>query len=520
MSAFKIFYSWQSDIPKTRAFIRKQIDDAIRFINETETIEAERDEATKGLTGSPNIVESLYKKIESCDLFIADITSCYKGVHREDKMSPNPNVLLELGFAAKCLGWSNIICLCNSDNKSNYPFDIAQNRITSFSLNNNNPQKEADRVAKIIYDHVIALQSKGPRVKKGEAFHIVGSYNLATKKVEERLIFREQNNILNYNEKTERFIQLARKEVERINSIVIDHQASLSEIQIKHTLLSLSQIDDWGLNNKADKVTVPNAGILKRLAKKYLDIELIDTFFDIGALKRVYPSYHGEERLIGTETEKRKFNLIIRLLNTLELIDVRNKYLKTFDDCALLPLAIHNCTTVADHDIRVVLHVEIGELFVPSRNLICEELRGVEGVLYNHIDSEEPSIMEELLSLQEDGTIHFDYCPKTESDSFIPSFTPPTVFGNNSRMGSDSYEYEKEIKNLISYPVGENYYEFDINSLRPNETKWLGPLLLLKPVDNELRIRYNITSQKSSGDISRVLSWNQNSLKRLADSSC
>ena len=58
MQTFKIFYSWQSDLPgsKTRNFIRGCIDEAIELAQETEAIEAERDEATMGTTGAPDIV--------------------------------------------------------------------------------------------------------------------------------------------------------------------------------------------------------------------------------------------------------------------------------------------------------------------------------------------------------------------------------------------------------------------------------------------------------------------------------
>lgn len=510
MSSFKIFYSWQSDIPTIKAFIRRVIDSAIFLLDETETIEAERDEATKGLTGSPNIVESIYKKIESCDLFIADITSCYKGVYREDKMSPNPNVLLELGFAAKCLGWDRIICLCNSDKKSNYPFDIAQNKVISFSLENTNSDKALKQLAKYVCGQVTALQSKGPKAKNGQALHIVGSYSPETRMVEENISFKDLKNHLGYKEKTEQLIQHAREEVEGIDSIIIDHQASLSEVQSQYALSSLSQFSDFGLNYKADKVTVPNVEIQKRLAKLYLDVNLTDAFFDIGALKKVYPNYLGGIKLIGNESEKEKYNRLIFFFKTLEQIDVRHKFIKTFSDCSLLPLAIHNCSAVSDHDIRVVLRVEIGEIIVPNRNLLCEELRGQEDILYYRAEDNNPSIMEELISLQEDGTIHFDDYLTAESDYHIPLLTSQFMYENKKRLGSDTYEYEKEIKKLIASPVGENYYEFDINSLRPNETKWLGPLLLLKPIDNELKIRYDITSQKSSGDVSRVLYWKQN----------
>ena len=54
MQKFKIFYSWQSDLPgnKTRNFKRECINVAIDLVQESEAIEAERDEATMGTTGS------------------------------------------------------------------------------------------------------------------------------------------------------------------------------------------------------------------------------------------------------------------------------------------------------------------------------------------------------------------------------------------------------------------------------------------------------------------------------------
>ena len=106
MQKFKIFYSWQSDLPgnKTKNFIRECIDEAIDVAQESEAIEAERDEATTGTTGSPNIVTTLFSKIDNCDLFIADLSLCFTEDRQNEKKSPNPNVLLELGYAVKTLG--------------------------------------------------------------------------------------------------------------------------------------------------------------------------------------------------------------------------------------------------------------------------------------------------------------------------------------------------------------------------------------------------------------------------------
>lgn len=110
MRVFKIFYSWQSDLPgnKTRYFIKDCIDDAIELALSCEAIEAQRDEATQGTTGSPNIVTTLFSKIDDCDLFVADLSLCFTKDQGE-KRSPNPNVMLELGYAVKTLGWERII---------------------------------------------------------------------------------------------------------------------------------------------------------------------------------------------------------------------------------------------------------------------------------------------------------------------------------------------------------------------------------------------------------------------------
>ena len=153
MNKFKVFYSWQSDLPKdlTRNFIRKCIDEAIDLAEESEAIEAVRDEATTGVTGSPNIVTTLFDKIDGCDLFIADISLCFAEIQNNKKKSPNPNVMLELGYAVKRLGWERIICLCNVDFGSEYPFDIAHNRITGYSLVGKSKKEVEGELAKIIF---------------------------------------------------------------------------------------------------------------------------------------------------------------------------------------------------------------------------------------------------------------------------------------------------------------------------------------------------------------------------------
>ena len=60
----------------------------------------------------PGII-TIYKKIDSADIFVADVTIInpeYTG-----RKTPNPNVMIELGYAIKALGWQRILLLYNGD---------------------------------------------------------------------------------------------------------------------------------------------------------------------------------------------------------------------------------------------------------------------------------------------------------------------------------------------------------------------------------------------------------------------
>lgn len=127
-----IFYSWQSDIKSSRNFISDCLDRLEKRMKDIVLCDIDRD--TQGLAGAPDIGDSIYEKIDSADIFIADVTIInqdYAG-----RKTPNPNVLIELGYAIRALGWDRIILLYNKDfgEIEELPFDINHRRITSFSL--------------------------------------------------------------------------------------------------------------------------------------------------------------------------------------------------------------------------------------------------------------------------------------------------------------------------------------------------------------------------------------------------
>lgn len=130
-----VFYSWQSDRPnKTcRNFIQAALKEAIRGINrELEVLVAERgesltiDQDTKGVPGTPEIFNTILDKIEVCRIFAPDLTIVAKT--DSGKSIPNPNVMVEYGWALSVLGRerSRFIPIMNTvyGDANQLPFDL------------------------------------------------------------------------------------------------------------------------------------------------------------------------------------------------------------------------------------------------------------------------------------------------------------------------------------------------------------------------------------------------------------
>jgi hypothetical protein len=129
-----VFFSWQVDtssregrnlieraLEKATAAVRSDatVDEAVR-----NDIEVDRD--TKGIPGSPPIVETIFRKIDSAAVFVPDLT--FIGRRPDGRPTPNPNVLIEYGWALKALGHGRIIPVMNvaygRPNPIDMPFDL------------------------------------------------------------------------------------------------------------------------------------------------------------------------------------------------------------------------------------------------------------------------------------------------------------------------------------------------------------------------------------------------------------
>lgn len=129
---FIIFYSWQSDRDpnSTRHFIREALDIAVRKLaREMEVEDVLRiDQDTQGVPGHPEIFRTICEKIDSCAIFVADLT--YVGATETGEIIPNPNVAIELGYALKSIGPDRYIAVMNTayGGPENLPFDLKHRR--------------------------------------------------------------------------------------------------------------------------------------------------------------------------------------------------------------------------------------------------------------------------------------------------------------------------------------------------------------------------------------------------------
>jgi hypothetical protein len=164
---FTIFYSWQSDLPKptNQNGIRKSIRSAINLV-EDELIDSriDIDEATRNTTGSPNIPLTIFNKISSCDVFICDLTTINRDSNGIRKV-PNPNVLIELGYAIATLGWERIIMLFNTNFGSfpkDLPFDIDRHRASPFLIKDNSDKEGKNKLTQLLNTAIYPILKESP----------------------------------------------------------------------------------------------------------------------------------------------------------------------------------------------------------------------------------------------------------------------------------------------------------------------------------------------------------------------
>lgn len=133
-----VFYSWQADTPPKvgRTFIEKSLGKAIEQLAADVSVDVAIreglavDKDTKGVAGTPPIVDTIFRKIDSAAAFLADLT--FVGTRLDGRPMPNPNVLVEYGWALKSRSYGRIICVVNiaygEPAESTMPFNMSHLR--------------------------------------------------------------------------------------------------------------------------------------------------------------------------------------------------------------------------------------------------------------------------------------------------------------------------------------------------------------------------------------------------------
>lgn len=144
MTKYTVFYSWQSDLlnATNRGFIEKALENAAKTIRADDSLKVEPvvDRDTQGVPGSPDIGKAILEKIDQAHAFVADVTIINPGAARP---SPNPNVLIELGYAMKGLGPDKYLLVMNTAHGSpeQLPFDLRMKRVITYHM----PEETTDR---------------------------------------------------------------------------------------------------------------------------------------------------------------------------------------------------------------------------------------------------------------------------------------------------------------------------------------------------------------------------------------
>lgn len=132
-----IFYSWQSDLPNSsnRGLIEDSLKKAVKKISKDDELKIEPviDRDISGESGSVDISATIFRKISKSSIYICDVSIInneYNG-----RKTPNPNVLIELGYAIKVLNYSNVILVMNEEfgDVNSLPFDLKTKYVITYN---------------------------------------------------------------------------------------------------------------------------------------------------------------------------------------------------------------------------------------------------------------------------------------------------------------------------------------------------------------------------------------------------
>jgi hypothetical protein len=115
--------------------------------DDTVDIEPVIDRDTAGVPGSPDIAKTIFEKIATADVVVADV-SIINAKHG-GRPTPNPNVLVEVGYAFHAISDERVILVFNTvyGQVEQLPFDLRPRRVTKYHMPDGMADRGAERKA-------------------------------------------------------------------------------------------------------------------------------------------------------------------------------------------------------------------------------------------------------------------------------------------------------------------------------------------------------------------------------------
>ena len=185
---YTIFYSWVSDLPNNtnRGFIQDALEKAVKNVKKSINLDVAIDRDILDVPGSPEIDKTIFEKISQADFFIADVSFINKRkeqqcptcnpsligeLKKEHRLTPNPNVLIELGYALAKMGENRFILVFNSASGKveDLPFDINKRSVVQYDCSSTDNKKDVkSELTKRLENKIINMIEKYER-KKSES---------------------------------------------------------------------------------------------------------------------------------------------------------------------------------------------------------------------------------------------------------------------------------------------------------------------------------------------------------------
>lgn len=236
--SYILFYSWQSDLPNStnRGFIEKALENTARAISSDETLEVEPviDRDTSGIPGAPDIANTIFAKIEQSQVFVCDVSIINE--ISSPRPTPNPNVLIELGYAMKVLGAEKIVMIMNTTfgDPNLLPFDLRMRRVITYFMREENKDRVSERkklqqklemAIRLILDNSSTSRQQSLEIGKNEVIDAISNLRPnATSKVRNimQLLTSKLNSIAPDFSSEEESDELLINAIEHSKTIVIE----------------------------------------------------------------------------------------------------------------------------------------------------------------------------------------------------------------------------------------------------------------------------------------------------------